>query len=133
LDVGDADALGTGVIAAAGDSGHVRAGGLAQRQMTLERQVTVRVVTIDGGMRGLQCHLRGPQVGVQVLQPQKPRISSGVGGIADLVHPDPGNVTQPGNSHRSLANPLDHCTPRCADYPVTRRSAPPESTCLSST
>src|SRR6185312_16583952 len=58
-----------------------------------------------------------PQVGVQVLQPQKPRISRGVGGIADLVHPDPGNVTQPGNGHRSLSNPLDHRTPRCADYP----------------
>jgi hypothetical protein len=61
--------------------------------MTLERQVAVRVVTIDGGMRGFQCHLRGPQVGVQVLQPQEPRISRGVGGIADLVHSDPGNVT----------------------------------------
>ena len=86
----------------------MRAGGLTQRQMTLERQVAVRVVTIDGGMRGLQCHLRGPQVGVQVLQPQEPWISRGVGGIADLVHPDPGDVTQPGNSHRSLANQLDH-------------------------
>jgi hypothetical protein len=29
---GDADALGTGVIAVAGGSGHVRAGGLTQRQ-----------------------------------------------------------------------------------------------------
>ena len=101
---GDADALGTGVIAAAGGSGHVRAGGLTQRQMTLERQVTVRVITIDGGVRGLQCHRRRPQIGVQVLQPQNPRISRGVGGIANLVHPDSGNVTQPGNGHGSLAN-----------------------------
>jgi len=101
--------------------------------MTLKRQVTVRVITIDGGVRGLQCHLRGPQVGVQVLQPQEPRISRGIGGIADLVHPDPWNVTQPGNGHRSLANQLDHGTPRCADYPVARRSSPPESTRISST
>jgi hypothetical protein len=94
----------------------VRAGRLAQRQMTLKRQVTVRVVTIDSGPCGLQRRLGWPQVGIQVLQSQKPRISRGVSGIADRVHANPGNVTRPRNGHRSLTNQLDHCPARCADY-----------------
>jgi hypothetical protein len=82
-------------------------GGLSEGDATLEGEVTVRCVLVDGGLCPFHGDGRRAQIGVEVLHAQQLGIVRRIGAVTHVIDPDAGDVLKATHRHGSSSGSVD--------------------------